>query len=70
VVSATPFKVLYKDDCASVMIACYELNNEKPMVELFICSYIRSCEQFLGTAIQKRIESFSKKKVSIEHRAF
>lgn len=27
---------LDKDDYASAMIACYELNNERPMVELFI----------------------------------
>ena len=103
--SPLSFIDLDKDDYASAMIACYELNNERPMVELFIRSYIRSCEQFLnyergvvvdamgidtlriryrgqrriliseivrrllvGTAIQKCIESFSKKEVSIEHR--
>jgi Fic family protein len=103
--SPLSFIDLDKDDYASAMIACYELNNERPMVELFIRSYIRSCEQFLkyeegvvvdamgidtlrvryrgqrrilisevvrrllvGTAIQKYIESFSKKEVPTEHR--
>jgi len=37
---------LDKDDYASAMIACYELNNERPMVELFIRSYIRSCQHY------------------------
>jgi Fic family protein len=98
--SPLSFVDLDKDDYASAMIACYELNNERPMVELFIRSYIRSCEHYsvvvdamgidtlrvryrgqrrilisevvshllVGTAIQKRIESFSKKEVPAEHR--
>ncbi|MFT4908498.1 MAG: Fic family protein [Oleispira sp.] len=44
--SPLSFIDLDKDDYASAMIACYELNNEKPMVELFIRSYIRSCEHY------------------------
>ncbi|MEH6450834.1 MAG: Fic family protein, partial [Oleispira sp.] len=97
--SPLSFIDLDKDDYASAMIACYELNNERPMVELFIRSYIRSCEHYsvvvdamgidtlrvryrgqrrilisevvshllVGTAIQKRIESFSRKEVPTEH---
>lgn len=98
--SPLSFIDLDKDDYASAMIACYELNNERPMVELFIRSYIRSCEHYsvvvdamgidtlrvryrgerrrlisevvsgllVGAAIQKRIESFSKREVPAEHR--
>jgi len=98
--SPLSFIDLDKDDYASAMIACYELNNERPMVELFIRSYIRSCEHYsvavdamgidtlriryrgerrrlisevvsgllVGAAIQKRIESFSKKEIPTEHR--
>jgi len=98
--SPLSFIDLDKDDYASAMIACYELNNERPMVELFIRSYIRSCEHYsvavdamgidtlrvryrgerrrvisevvsgllVGAAIQKRIESFSKKEIPAEHR--
>ncbi len=98
--SPLSFIDLDKDDYASAMIACYELNNERPMVELFIRSYLRSCEHYsvvvdamgidtlrvryrgkrrrlisevvsgllVGTAIQKCIESFSKKEVPTEHR--
>ena len=102
--SPLSFIDLDKDDYASAMISCYELNNERPMVELFIRSYIRSCEQFLlyekgvvvdamgidtlrvryrgqrriliseivrnlatGSAIQKRIETFSKDEIPSEH---
>ncbi len=103
--SPLSFIDLDKDDYASAMIACYELNNERPMVGLFIRSYLRSCEQFLnyekgvvvdamgidtlrvryrgqrralisdivscllvGSAIQKRMDAFSKVEIPAEHK--
>jgi len=98
--SPLSFIDLDKDDYASAMIACYELNNERPMAELFIRSYLRSCEHYsvvvdamgidtlrvryrgqrrvliseivscllVGSAIQKRMDAFSKVEIPAEHK--
>lgn len=44
------FNAVGKDDYASAMIAIYELNDPRPLVELYRTSYLRGCEEYDATA--------------------
>ena len=43
------FKSIARDDYASAMIAVYELNDVGPIVDLYLASYFRSCEEYDAT---------------------
>ena len=43
------FKSIARDDYASAMIAVYELNDIGPIVDLYLASYFRSCEEYDAT---------------------
>jgi Fic family protein len=44
------FNDVEKDDYASAMIAIYELNDIRPLAELYRHSYLRTCKQYDATA--------------------
>lgn len=44
------FNAIEKDDYASAMIAIYELNDARPLVELYTASYLRGCQEYDATA--------------------
>ncbi len=44
------FNDINKDDYASAIIAIYELNNTKPLAELYVYSYLKTCDGYDATA--------------------
>jgi Fic family protein len=44
------FNDVEKDDYTSALIAMYEKNNVAPLAELYLFSYLRTCEQYDSTA--------------------
>lgn len=44
------FNSIGKDDYASAMIAIYELNDPRPLIELYRSSYLRGCQEYDATA--------------------
>ena len=44
------FNSIEKDDYASAMLAIYELNDVRPIVELYVASYLRTCREYDATA--------------------
>lgn len=44
------FNSIEKDDYASAMIAIYELNDVRPIIELYVASYLRTCREYDATA--------------------
>lgn len=59
------FNAIEKDDYASAMIAIYELNDTKPLAELYRDSYIRSCHEYNATA-----EAIGFDEVRVRYREF
>jgi hypothetical protein len=43
------FNSIEKDDYASAMLAIYELNDTKPLADLFQFSYLRTCQEYDAT---------------------
>jgi Fic family protein len=43
------FNAIEKDDYASAMIAVYELNDVRPMIDLYVESYLRTCQEYDAT---------------------
>ncbi len=58
------FNDISKDDYASAMIAVYELNETAPLAELYVWSYIRSCERYSAA-----VESVGVDTLRVLHRA-
>ncbi|WP_284455585.1 Fic family protein [Alloalcanivorax xenomutans] len=44
------FNAIEKDDYASAMLAVYELNDPRPLIELYRASYLRGCQEYDATA--------------------
>ncbi len=44
------FNAIEKDDYASAMLAVYELNDPRPLLELYRVSYLRGCQEYDATA--------------------
>ena len=44
------FNMIEKDDYASAMIAVYELNDCRPIADLYYASYVRTCAEYDATA--------------------
>jgi Fic family protein len=44
------FNQIEKDDHASAMLAIYELNETRPLLELYTASYLRTCQEYNATA--------------------
>jgi len=57
------FNAVEKDDYTKAMIAIYELNEVRPLVELYIASYLRTCMQYTAT-----MESFGFDEVRVHYR--
>ena len=44
------FNAIEKDDYASAMLAVYELNDPRPLLELYRASYLRGCQEYDASA--------------------
>ncbi len=44
------FNAIEKDDYASAMLAVYELNDPRPLMELYRASYLRGCQEYDASA--------------------
>ena len=57
------FNAIEKDDYASAVVAIYELNEPRPLVEICVASYMRTCAEYDAT-----VEAFGFDAVRVRYR--